>query len=52
LIKKCKVCGEPAFYKIYRTKDGKKEFIDVCVDCEIKIGDENIKRSVKYAERN
>ncbi len=43
---KCEIegCPNPYKYKLYRTLNGIKKWIRVCVDCEKTIGDENLRR--------
>ena len=41
----CEVCGtRTASYGMYRTREGVKEWVKVCVGCEEKIGTENMRR--------
>jgi len=37
-------CKSEAKFALYRTRDGKKEWLQVCGNCERKIGDENMRR--------
>ena len=48
---KCQVhgCNQPARYGLYRTTDGKKEWIYVCRRHESEMGYENLMRVGSYA---
>ncbi len=42
----CQECNvKVAHYKMYRTRGGVKEWIGVCIECEGKIGMENLERA-------
>ena len=48
----CKECHKKiARYGMFRTRGGVKEWIDVCVDCEKRIGHENLLRARREGER-